>query len=363
MTIVVRLITCVYSVLVCLYPRSFQGEFGEEMEAVFAKAVAEAAERGARALVAVCLRELRDWPVSSVREWIGERQSGPRSKEVPGMADSVKRLGEGNGAEVLPGEGDGRDTWAAVLAGEVVFLVAGLNLILGEIPHDWAVPTWLPHFGRTLFLISLILPAIGFGIGWIKGFPRWSYPYVGLELLTSLYMMSVATPGLRIFNYTFGRNDLWGWRAWIPFLVVAAIALSVTRSLRPLVNLFINAWRDWTLVTFGMFGFMPLLVGVGFDEMDRLYSLPFMFILTLVMAGTVAAYLRSGRPLPQVLALSVGITLIVAVTAIAPTLYWLEHGYVSVKGMIVTAALVMAVMFSPALLGLLRRSTKLQSTG
>jgi hypothetical protein len=51
------------------------------------------------------------------------------------------------------------------------------------------------------------------------------------------------------------------------------------------------------------------------------------------------------------------------VTAIAPTLYWLEHGYVSVKGMIVTAALVMAVMFSPALLGLLRRSTKLQSTG
>ena len=98
----------------------------------------------------------------------------------------------------------------------------------------------------------------------------------------------------------------------------------------------------------------------SFDEIDRLYSLPFMVILTLVMVGTVAAYLRSGRPLARVLALLIGITLIVAVTQIAVTLYWQAHGYVSVKGIIIPVALEMALMFSPALLGLLRRPTGFQ---
>ena len=99
-------------------------------------------------------------------------------------------------------------------------------------------------------------------------------------------MKHVATPGLRIFNYTFGRNDYWGWRAWIPLMAMVAIGFLITRSLRPVLRLFTNVWRDWTLLTFGMFGSMPLLVMISFDEVDNLYSLPFMVVLTLIMVGT-----------------------------------------------------------------------------
>ena len=139
---------------------------------------------------------------------------------------------------------------------------------------------------------------------------------------------------------------------------MAVIALLITRSLRLLFKLFTNIWEDWTRLTFGMFGFMPLLIGIGFDEVDRLYSLPFMVALTFLMVGTALAYLRSTRQWQRVLALLVGIILIVTIVAVAPTVYWLENGWVNVQGTVMIATVVVSVMFAPALLGLLHRPDK-----
>jgi hypothetical protein len=277
-------------------------------------------------------------------------------EEEASMSEAIERFGEAREIGTALRDVHGPSSWGETLAGLILFLISGLGLILHEIPHDWAVPLWLTHLAGALLLAYLLVPAIGLGIGWIRGFPRWSYPYLGLALLVSLYMMNVATPGLRIFNYTFGRNDLWGWRAWIPVSVMAVIALLITRSLRPLFKLFTDVWEDWTRLTYGMFGFMPLLIGIGFDEVDRLYSLPFMVALMFLMVGTALTYLRSARQWQRALALLVGIILIVTVVAVAPTVYWLENGWVNVQGTMMMATIVVAVMFSPALIGLLRRS-------
>jgi hypothetical protein len=248
--------------------------------------------------------------------------------------------------------------WPELLAGAALFLVAGLDLIASEIPYEWAVPEWFPFLRYTLFLGFMLFPVVGFGIGWVKSFPRWSYPYVGHVLLVSLYMMNVATPGLRVFHYTFGSDDLWGWRAWIPFLVMAAIALALTRSAQPILRFFSNAWEDWTLLTFGMFGFMPLLIALNFDEADRLYSLPFMVGLTLVMIGTAVAYLHSTRQSQRALVLLTNISLITAVATVGVIDYWMKNGWVDVQGSIVVGIIVVAVMLSPALLGLVHRSIR-----
>ncbi|MEK7787439.1 MAG: zinc ribbon domain-containing protein [Chloroflexota bacterium] len=58
----------VYALLLRLYPHRFQAEFGEEMEAVFAASVNEAAQGGPARLAATCLRELFDLPGSMLRE-------------------------------------------------------------------------------------------------------------------------------------------------------------------------------------------------------------------------------------------------------------------------------------------------------
>jgi hypothetical protein len=81
----------------------------------------------------------------------------------------------------------------------------------GEFPHEWNIPVWVPGI---FFVSTLFVLPIGICIGWIKGFPRWSYPYVGHVIVFSLYMVNVATPG-----FLFGR-ELWGWRAWIPLMVM-----------------------------------------------------------------------------------------------------------------------------------------------
>lgn len=57
-----------YALLVRLYPRKFRDKFADEMQSVFADSIAEAAQRGLAALIALCLQELRDLPGAILRE-------------------------------------------------------------------------------------------------------------------------------------------------------------------------------------------------------------------------------------------------------------------------------------------------------
>ncbi len=350
---VTDLITRLYAYAIRLYPRSFRVEFEEEMRAVFAHSVAEAAQRGSLSLLAACLREARDLPLILLREhWLSFRNN----EEGANMSKINEPFGRPDRPASI--QQYRPSSWAAVLAGVGLFLVAGLNLILGEIPHDWVVPTWVDYVRGVLFALVLALPAIGYAVGWIKDFPRWSYPYVGLMILLGLYIENAATPGLHIFKYYIFGRERWGWRAWIPFLVATAVALLITRSTRPLLRLFTNVWEDWTRFTYAMYGFMPLLVMVSFDEMDRLYSLRCMVLLTLLMCGTALAYLRSAHPWQEVLALLGGSILTVAVTMVSTTVYWGANGWRDVRGPTLGGVIVIAVMFSPVLIGLAHHYVK-----
>ena len=244
-------------------------------------------------------------------------------------------------------------SWFGTIAATGLFLVIGIVLILGEIPHEWRLDQSALGY---LFLTFLLLPAIGYAVGWIYSFPRWSYPYVSLMLLFSLFMMRAATPGMRIFGYTFESNEPWGWRAWIPFLSATLVALLVTRSLRPLGRFFTNIWQDWTLLVFAMYGFMPVLIFISFDEMDRLYSLYFMVLLTLSMCATALVYMRSRSLSRRALTLAIGTLLTVGITSVATTAYWAEGGLsqISVLASFGLPLIIVVMMFSPALIGLLQ---------
>ena len=63
-----RLVHRIYRVLLSFYPASFRNEFEDEMQAVFAQAMMEAAERGRWSVTAVYLREIREMPLNLVRE-------------------------------------------------------------------------------------------------------------------------------------------------------------------------------------------------------------------------------------------------------------------------------------------------------
>ena len=118
------------------------------------------------------------------------------------------------------------ESWASTIAALGMFMVAGIVLILMEIPHEWGYDELLQKLGF-IFIAWLLVAAAGYSIGWIKIFPRWSYPYTTQMVLFSLYLMRASTPGLQIFGYTFGRSDAWVWRAWLPAILATIIALIV----------------------------------------------------------------------------------------------------------------------------------------
>ena len=65
-----------YAMIIKLYPPAFRTEFGEEMQAVFAAAMAEVARDSLSGVAALCLRELRDLPMNLLRAYL----CGPRKK-------------------------------------------------------------------------------------------------------------------------------------------------------------------------------------------------------------------------------------------------------------------------------------------
>jgi hypothetical protein len=258
-------------------------------------------------------------------------------------------------------DGRRRDSWAEALAGVGPFLALGPALVLME--SGWALAQrapgsalsmWVPlaSFGAAyLFLVA------GFGVGWVKGFPRWSYPYVTLVLELTLYWMGVATPGLRLLGHTFGRSELWGLRAWIPFLVMAAVALLLTRSVWPWLRVVVGVCRDWTRLTFGLYGGLLLAVWLSFDEVDFSYEFPYLVIAIIALTVGALAYGRSAGTWGRAVALLAGASVALALTNAGVVSYWNGpgDGWVDVGAMFVQQAGVMAFLFSPALLSLLLR--------
>lgn len=258
----------------------------------------------------------------------------------------------------VPSPGNSATTAQAIM-GSLPFLVFGLFLILLEIPIAWKLPAWFDTFSGVIFVSLLILPAIGFGIGWVQKFPRWSYPYTSMAFVMALYIANVTTPGLNILGYPIFGREPWGWRACIPLATAFIVVLAITRSFRPFVKLFTNVWEDWSILSYLMVGLLPLLIAFQFDEIDRLYSLFFMVPFAALLVGMVLLYLRSKSTWRQVLVLTIGVIVIIFPSVLGSNSYWLNHDGMHLSGasrMLVMAGKIALIMLVPAWLELLRRT-------
>ena len=246
-----------------------------------------------------------------------------------------------------------QESWPATIAGVLFFLLAGLQLMAGDIPLTWSSHNWLPgvDFG---FLFVLLVPAIAFAIGWALYFPRWSYPYTAALPVFSLYMMSANTPLLHQLGF---HNRSWGYLAWVPFLLALLVGLLFTRSLRPVGRFFTNILQDWTLGTYAMLAWMPMIILVGFDEVDRLYSLVFKLVLTILMVATSLLYLRAWSQDMRSRIMVAGVLISLAVTSISTIAYWQPVGGVFIPGAIAWVLIILGLMFSPAIIFRRGRST------
>jgi hypothetical protein len=225
-------------------------------------------------------------------------------------------------------------------------------LILAELPREAQSAPWAENLHNLSFWGMLLVPSAGLATGWIKGFPRWSYPYVPLAVFFSMYIANASTPGLTFFGYpTFGRQ-LWGLRAYIPLLFGGGIAWLVTRSFKPFKQFFTKIGEDWTLGSYALSGTLPLVIFIAYDEMDRAYSLRDMFVLTTLMLLMGLSFLCSRTSRGRRLSIGIGIPIILAYTAISTTLFWqsLGPGNVYIPGMLAWTAILVVFYLSPGII-------------
>jgi hypothetical protein len=200
----------------------------------------------------------------------------------------------------------------AIWTGTLPFLLAGLSVVLGAFFY----PGFVPGLSHTAY-VALALHAlllVGLGVGWAYRFPRWSYGYLGMTLMTSLSMGYAATPGLQLFGYTFGREQ-WGLLGWLTLLALAIALLLLTRSRQPLAQLVRGAREDWTLLSFALYGAVSLLMlGVSFDNYgwynDSRYLLLNLLVLTLLFSAGALLYMQQRQGWRRVLALQAALLLV-----------------------------------------------------
>jgi hypothetical protein len=275
-------------------------------------------------------------------------------EEEASMSEAIERFGEAREVGAALRDAHGQSSWGEALAGMLPFLAFGLGMIIYEIlPRDLVAGP----IGFWCYLVLYIIGVIGLGIGWVKGFPRWSYPYAGLVLFVK--------------GWWGDRDNLSGWlsiglASTILFWVMVGIVLLVTRSLRPLGQFFRRIWHDWTLLSFGLYSLMPLvLLNVAFDFVTGNYPLPYPIVSSLVLAGVALVYLRSSSMVQRASALLAGMTLCWAIATVEVAIYLYRapklSGYWAgdIRDMLSYWGVQMALILVPALLGLLRRSVQL----
>jgi hypothetical protein len=324
-----------YSRLLGLYPRRFRDEFAEEMQIVFRDSLDGAIRDGIFPLATFCLKELGGLPFNVLREFWHELQG----KELIMLHENS------TGSPATTGQ---------VMMGTLPFLMFGIVMIMLNMAATLMELGWFDTVGGTLLWLWLLLPPIGFGIGWVQGFPRWSYPYVGMALILAFYIQNASTPGLNFFGIPVFGRELWGWRSWVPLTAAFVIALVISRSLKPFVSFFVNLWKDWSIPSYFMAGALPWLVFGALIEIDQLYSL--LVTLAILPVGMVILYLRSQTTWQRVLVLTVGVVAILFPAALGSNSYWLAHQgtFTTNAEMFVQAGTIALIMLIPAWLELIR---------
>ncbi len=352
----IPILSLLYSVLLHLYPGRFRDEFGEEMQAVFEHAIAEAASRGVGALVAVCMRELFDLPGVLLKEHARRfRQSPKEVVEMSFTATKSDKREKGSGAgAVLPTEGPAG--WREIVLSLFPFVLAGLAFLYAG--YD-SIVSKAAAYGRTYYalgsgisalLVAFVILFLGLGIGWAKGFPRWAFPYAGMVLLFPLVFGGLAINALPIVGnpYQVERQNLEGW-AWLPLFIVVAAVLIRHLSVRPLLWPFVQVWHDWTKLSFLLFGSqMVLYAAVGQDAIAETADLFSAITVTVAFCIGALAYLRSQGTWRRVALLQVGLAGLMLLSFISTTNWGGTINYLGV-------GLWLGLLFLPSLLSLARR--------
>lgn len=284
--------------LLRLLPRPFGDEFAGEMMADFTCLVADCqAEPNpiARRLLmgALFLKELVDFPAVHWQARRFRSSISPTTGEA--LPEPVQITSQDSDQDRRPAPW--LDTFLAVLP---FVLYGGLNFLIYNHMTQVSLSRIL-IIGNFAFMAAVeLIVGIGLVVGWARGFPRWSYAYLGMMCHFSFFLSSFTVDNRPYRLY-----------AWAPVAIAALVALVVTRSLRPLARFFQGIWQDWSLLSLTLYAFaIPILSIIDFDGRYGWRELGGLLVLTVIISGGVIGYMRLHTSLARVAALDTAVIMI-----------------------------------------------------
>jgi len=340
-----------YTLLLRLYPRRFHDEFAPEMRAVFENVLAESTDRHPCTIVAILWRELRGLPRALIAAYLRERRR-PVGAQTGNVADK-------------------KTPWWAMLAAIVLFVLPALGSFDGVLPAP---------IGPFLILGLLAFVLVVFAVDVIKTrrIPCWSLPYAGLVLsILVLFGQRLADRQMthlhsRVVSVGNEPSRL-AWQAitsglfWFSLLAVLGVGILAFALLPPLRPVFAKIRRDWTKLSFLLYGAVVFVYILDFDEYQHKGG--YVLAGTLFLALGAWLYLRGKTSRGHVLVLLSGMTLAMWIMAvgkwiIVPLQDWpvwsswhppgIERWFESGRE-VITWVWMMVAVSGPGLLGLLPR--------
>ncbi|MBI5304972.1 MAG: hypothetical protein HY868_22765 [Chloroflexi bacterium] len=265
-----------YAWLLCLYPRAFRDEFADEMRAVFAETLADAARAGDRARLGAAWRELRDLPRALLRaHWRARRNANMNTRPRVGWVELVVTL----------------TPFLLIL---LVLLMNVLHIYLNSL------------FGVGLVGVLVVLALVGLA----RGLPRWALPTLGfLAAILNLFAMPLWIPiieGLPMPVEGVVRGVVSS-GPWFGLIAYVLVAIFIIAFVRPLAPLYARLRADWTGFAFALYGVMAFALILTFDDYvgEEPYEIAALFI---VMLGA-WTYLRAASSTRRMLILGAGVSL------------------------------------------------------
>jgi hypothetical protein len=323
----IRLTLGLYRSLLAFYPKGFRAEFGEEMMAVFAQELRDSRTSSVQLL----WRELRDWPGMVWRIHLAERsktmvQTDFVQEQHPPVYQPVPA-------------GTWREAWLAAL-GHLLYLWWGAGAVLWSAlsgPLHMTMKTQNKISGSILGAI-LVIDFIVVLLCWRGGWPRWSFPYLGLVLAWLL-----------LLGQSLIRNDGSLLFYVVPILPLIIFWLAVLGGQwKRLHSLYERLDREWTLLGLAYFSYVPFLFLIIFDETR--YEASGILVISVVLALGVFIYMRCTSLWQRVVALPV-----VSIAAGVITIFFLQADYHALNPPIISssfriAGVITALAIAPLLI-------------
>ncbi|MFN2198776.1 MAG: hypothetical protein ACK2UW_21835 [Anaerolineales bacterium] len=348
------IITRLYQALLAGYPDEFRDEFGGEMAAVFAAALAawpEQSEQDGKLWPWQLLwRELRDWPAAV---WQAHRYARRRKMATKGQIPE----------QPLPR--------MDLLAALILFVLPMVSLVLTAAA---SLPQWLEPVLVVLFW-GAVLFALGLAL--YQRLPGWSLPYLGFLLMMGLVFSQFP----RFWNWiypifleAFGPRSLWSTGVQVGYAGISALIMAVSLLVAALVLVNLlrlvpftrGVWQrvraDWTQLSFLIYGGLVFYVVLVFEEYRG--DIPWMLASWLCLAVGAWIYLRASKKRVRFTAIIGGTTAAMWLIALAkwvliPYQMWPE-GYpvspseatrwVETSSVLISWALMVLIMAAPVLL-------------